>query len=500
MKRIIIIFAAVLMCGIAYGQDSQRKRLEKHVYTLASDSLQGRLAGTENGHKAADYIQRQWQQMGLKPMFDDNYDKPFKLGDSGMEQYFAASASGFNNLVAIVEGSDPELKNEYIVVGAHYDHLGVRGGEIYNGADDNASGSACLLEMARQLQSKKGQLKRSVIICAFDAEEMGLLGSKDMVKTLELHEMLGRVKLMMSLDMVGWYQSNGKLEMEGAGTLREPKEWLLPELLGSTLKVNLVSYENSILTATDTEPFAKAGIATLAVSTGLKSPYHKPEDDANLIDYEGLDHITNYLVALTIAASQREGTLASGKVAPKHRPVHGFEMGVALGVNHSYLDFPDATFIGKQSWGFNGGMMMQYNFNKILGLRVNALYNYSHCMLPAASDAYGKGYGLEQHLLLVPLTLQIGYRQGGLGVYFGLGGYYGRVLDGRFYGAVPPLEPPYDVDRNQGGFVWNIGLRLGNHWQLDGTWFYQLTDLFKTTAGLPIARLNIYALTLGYYF
>ena len=84
-------------------------------------------------------------------------------------------------MVGVIEGSDPELKNEYIVLGAHYDHLGVRNGKVYNGADDNASGSAALIEVARELFSKRDSLRRSVIIAAFDAEELGLWGVQSLV-------------------------------------------------------------------------------------------------------------------------------------------------------------------------------------------------------------------------------------------------------------------------------------------------------------------------------
>lgn len=486
MKRIVIIFAAVLMGGVSYGQESQRQRLEKHVYTLAADSLMGREAGSDNGRRAEAYIIAQWRQMGLKTLpFMVKYDIPF------MGRY--------NNLVAVIEGNDPVLKDEYIVVGAHYDHLGVKGGKIYNGADDNASGTACVIEMARQLQARQSELKRSVIICAFDAEEKGLLGSKNLVGILKYKEMLDHVKLMMSVDMVGWYKANDKLELEGAGTLDQPWKWIKPEQLGSSLKVDLISFETSIFTATDTEPFAKEGIPTLAVTTGTKSPYHKPEDDADLIDYEGLDRIADYLVALTVAASQKEGVLASGDLSPKHRH-RRFEFGLSLGYNTCHLRFPDATFEGKSNVGFQGGLMMQYNFNKVIALRINALYDYSHCPLPTAGDAFGKGYGLEQHSLLVPVTLLLGVNDAGFGAHIGLGGFYGRVLDGRFYGDVPATNPVYDVNDNQAGLVFNVGFRFGGRWQLDCNWYHQLTELFNTSGGLPSAKRSIYAATLGYIF
>lgn len=490
MKRLSIILVALLMCGVAQGQESQRLRLEKHLYTLASDSLRGREAGTDDGRKAAEYILGQWREMGLTPDL-----RPFHT--PVRPQYETYEEDKFTNLVGIIEGSDPVLKDEYIVVGAHYDHIGMRGDQVCNGADDNASGSSCLIEIARQLLARKGELKRSVIICAFDAEEMGLFGSKALVKEMKGKQMLDRVKLMLSVDMVGWYKANGELVLEGTGTLKKAKSWLAPDVLGSDLKVRFKSFENSIFTATDTEPFAEEGIPTLAVTTGLKSPYHKPEDDAELIDYEGLDRITDYLTALTVSASRHEGKIASGHLAAKHHTPF-FQAGLTVGLNNCHLEYPKATFIGKRQFGFQGGLMMQFNFTKYFALHTNILYDYSHCPLPDATDAFGAGYHMEQQSLLVPVTLQLTAGDGGTGVYVGFGLYYGHVFNGGFYGNVPAT--PYDSDPNLMGSVFNFGVRLGGHWQIDGTWYYQIGDLFNTAGGLPEARKHTYAVTLGYIF
>ena len=93
-----------------------------------------------------------------------------------------------------------------------------------------------------------------------------------------------KVKLMMSIDMVGWYQATGHLTMEGSGTLKDANKVMQGIAEDVGLVIRLKGFEHSIMTATDTEPFAKAQCPTLAVTTGLKSPYHKPEDDAALID------------------------------------------------------------------------------------------------------------------------------------------------------------------------------------------------------------------------
>ena len=98
---------------------------------------------------------------------------------------FNANGTDYKNVVAVIEGSDPVLKDQYIVLGAHYDHLGVKKGQIYNGADDNASGSAAIIEIARALEPQRGSLKRSVVIAAFDAEELGLYGSNHLAARLD---------------------------------------------------------------------------------------------------------------------------------------------------------------------------------------------------------------------------------------------------------------------------------------------------------------------------
>ena len=488
MKKLAIFFVVAMICGIVHGQESQRQRLEQHLFTLASDSLRGREAGTDDGRRAADYIMRQWQQMGLKPLWGDSYQWPFKhpVGD-------------FTNLVAVIEGNDPVLKDEYIVIGAHYDHIGVKNGVVHNGADDNASGSSCVIEVARQLLAHQKDLKRSVIICAFDAEEKGLYGSTNFVS--RHNDIIGKVKLMMSVDMVGWYKANGTLVLEGTSTINDRNELLSPDALGIDIKVSFKPFENSLFTATDTEPFAKAGIPTLAVTTGLKSPYHKPQDDAELIDYEGLDLITDYIVAVTITASQRDGKLASGRLSPKHHTKR-FEAGVAAGFNTSHLSFPEATFTGKPYYGMQGAMTLQWNLSDIVGIRTGVHYDYSHSPLPSGNDAFGKGYAIEQHSILIPLSLQLNIRSSGLDVHFGAGLYYGYAFSGDFYGNVPSTTDSYKLscDPNQLGWLFNFGMRLGGHWQLDGTWYNQLNDLFDTAASMPKAHKRTYAVTLGYWF
>ena len=184
MKKTLLLFSFYLLVFSfpAIAQETQLSRLERHVYTLAADSLRGRQAGLNDDARA--YIAREWHGMGLKAFWDDSLEVPF---DIWKQQLFC-------NLVAIIEGNDPALKDEYIVIGGYYDHLGMKEGVVYNGADDNASGAACVTEVARQLLARQKELKRSIIICAFDAEEIGLYGSEAVAKRMENEGIIGRVK------------------------------------------------------------------------------------------------------------------------------------------------------------------------------------------------------------------------------------------------------------------------------------------------------------------
>ena len=198
-RKPILLLLALLVASTALMAQTQQQRLEKHLYYLASDSLQGRKAGSDDGRKAAAYIENEYRQMGLQP-FGGTYRHYFlhsyssirgrsvPVSADSVDYYAAQDKTVYCNLVGIIEGSDPVLKNEYIVVGGHYDHLGVKDGEVYNGADDNASGTASVTEVARQLLARRGDLKRSVIICAFDAEELGLFGSQAL--SVEMQQLL----------------------------------------------------------------------------------------------------------------------------------------------------------------------------------------------------------------------------------------------------------------------------------------------------------------------
>ena len=474
MKKIASIILLAALCAPIFAQTRQ-ERLTEHVYYFASDSLKGRAAGSEDAAKAAAYIVNEYESMGLKPFYEDWY-MPFTRG-----------GKDYKNIVAVLEGNDPALKGQYIVIGAHYDHLGVKNGKIYNGADDNASGSASVIEIARALCANRDKLKRTVVIAAFDAEELGLYGSNALAQRMIDQDSLD-VRLMMSVDMVGWYKAKNHLELEGVATIKNGRRLLQSEKLNLKFK----NFETSALTATDTEGFAKRQIPTLAVSTGLKSPYHKPEDDAELIDYEGLDKVTDYLADLAFEVASDEQFASSGKVARKHRS--GFpilEVGLFLAEGNTQLKFPKAAFDGKGGFSYGGGLSAQLNFGhrSHFGLKAEALYAQTKARYPDEANLYASSLKYKGSELRVPVELI--YQGGGTGtLFFGLGGYYGR----RFKTSLPVA---YTINSNDYGLSFEFGLKVGST-GFSTVWMSSLAPFFsdgtapQVRQGTALFRLNKY--------
>lgn len=480
MNRTFVSVVACLLLsgGVAGAQSPQQERLTRHVYYFAADSLHGRGAGTVDADKAARYIVRQFEEMGLAPFFEEGWYQPFEK--HGTDTY--------KNVVGIIPGNDPLLKDEYIVVGAHYDHVGIQGGEIYNGADDNASGAATLIEVARILKERQDLLKRSVVVAAFDAEEKGLWGSDALAEKMDL----GKVKLMMSIDMVGWLHKGKTLQLQGVATIKDGKKLVEAEARKMHLDVTAKNFETSIFGATDTQSFAKRNVPTLYATTGLKSPYHKPEDDAELIDYQGLDKITSYMADVTESLATQSDLQASGKIAAIHNGKRkAFAVGPSVSYVNSYIDFPKAAFNGKRGYGFDAGIATHTRLSKALTVEVKGLYERTKARYPDESDLYGSALSYRQESVLVPVNLMFTVAEQGLGAYLGFGGYYGYILN-----AEVQDRPSMAVDRNQWGVSWSAGLRLGKI-MISGESRFQLNPLF---VGQPVAKLRTGTFNVCYFF
>ena len=260
--------------------------LRNHIDFLASDSLEGREAGTRGGRAAGNYIVDQLRRFGVQAG-----------GPNG--EYFQPFGNGYRNILAIVPGSDPVLRNEYIVVGGHYDHVGYGKatnsfgplGQIHNGADDNGSGTASVLEIAQAVVSSRVQLRRSVLFAFWDAEEKNLLGAKHFVRIPTVP--LSQVKFAMNVDMVGRLQNN-RLEILGTRTATG-----LRRFVSERNDQNLfLEFNWEIINDSDHWPFVLNRIPYLMPYTKKHPDYHRPSDDAPKIDFTGTQRITRLSLRL----------------------------------------------------------------------------------------------------------------------------------------------------------------------------------------------------------
>ena len=246
------------------------------------------------------------------------------------------------NVAGILYGSDPRLKEEIIVIGAHYDHLGFGGAHsgsrrpdtlvIHNGADDNASGVAAILEIIEKLKEEQTKLKRSVLFLSFGAEEMGLLGSKYFVNNPSVD--LGKIKLMFNLDMVGRLDSTTKaITVGGTGTAVGLSDLVQRLAEGKDLNVKLSSEGYG---PSDHTSFYVENIPVLFFFTGVHEDYHTPEDDMEKINLSGEKLVAEFVHNLIIAAANVPESLVYQEAGPKEQPSGRRRFKVTLGIMPDY--------------------------------------------------------------------------------------------------------------------------------------------------------------------
>lgn len=249
--------------------------LKNDIMYLCSAELKGRAVGSAEGKKAADYIAQEFKKAGLKS-FDDA---------AGYLQTFQVQDKFLQNVVGYLPGTDTTL-NEAVVIGAHYDHLGTdeKSGKIYYGADDNGSGVAALLALARVFANAP-QLKRTVIFIAFDGEETGTLGS--LYYTKKTLWKIDKTVFMVNLDTLGRYES--QLYIMG-GPSSPSLKTTLTEL--NKEKDNLTIFYSNLNQGSDQVNFWMAGVPAYFFFTGANADYHKTTDTPDKINFTGLEKIT----------------------------------------------------------------------------------------------------------------------------------------------------------------------------------------------------------------
>ena len=262
------------VAAVPAGGTVDAGRLLEDVRVLAADEMEGRAAGTEGGRRARAYVLRRFKEAGLKPL-GASFEQPFALKAP------AGSKAEGVNLVGYVRGT--QSPEQFVVVTAHYDHVGVRGGKVYNGADDNASGVAALLQFAAHFARRPP--RNTFVFAALDAEESGLQGAFALVA--RLREERRDVALNVNLDMVGHSE---KGELYAAGTYRNPSLKPALEHVAARARVKLLlghdrpeQGHDDWTSQSDHFAFHRAQIPFVYFGVEDHKDYHQPTDDFDTI-------------------------------------------------------------------------------------------------------------------------------------------------------------------------------------------------------------------------
>ena len=321
LRPVLRSAAAVLLCCVwlvsaraversssyvAALESIKAEELSEYVGRLADDAMEGREAGTRGGHAAGEYLARQYAAIHLS-------------GAGADGGYFQPFSPNFRNILAILRGGDPQLADQVIVVGAHYDHIGYGGryslgpsGYIHPGADDNASGTSAVLELAKAMTILSPPPKRSILFAAWDAEEKGLFGSKYWVANPTVP--IEHVMAALNLDMVGRLRDE-HLTVMGSRSAYGWRRLMSLQNDDSNLRLEFIW---GIKPNADYFPFFDRGIPVLMVHTGLHDQYHRPTDTAKLVNSEGMTQVTRLLFGVVYDLADRPTAVPGFRAAGRH--------------------------------------------------------------------------------------------------------------------------------------------------------------------------------------
>ena len=339
MKKLFLLLTAtafLLSCSPKKAVVSQKKNvdvakymntineanLSKNLHVVASDEMQGRNTGEEGQKKAGLYIIEQYKALGIKnpPGSTDFYQK---VPSEFMKKGFSPKLNDSENIWIYIEGS--EKPDEVVVVSAHYDHVGVKNGEIYNGADDDGSGTVALIEIAKAFQKAKDDgfgPKRSVLILHVTGEEHGLHGSRYYSENPLFP--LAKTVADVNIDMVGrrddfHIDSNNYVYLIGSDYLSTDLYTICEEVnkkftnLTLDYKYNDRKDPNRFYYRSDHYNFAKNGIPSVFLFNGTHADYHKPTDEVDKIEFDALTKRTKYAFSIAWEIANRKDRLAVDK-------------------------------------------------------------------------------------------------------------------------------------------------------------------------------------------
>lgn len=300
IKSIFTLAFTLGFFSVSFAQSEiSADRLKKDVTYLASDKLKGRGTSTKGEKKAASYIADQFKAAGLQPKGTDGFYQPFtfKFNPNPHDTSTAnAKERKGKNVIGYLDNGA-----EYtVIIGAHYDHLGQGHdhnsldanpeGKIHNGADDNASGTAGVMELARYYAGNGVTEKFNFLFICFSGEELGLIGSKRFCESPTID--LTKVNYMINMDMIGRFNDSTKqLIIYGVGTA---PDWV--PMISSMRTIFHIKQDSAGIGPSDQTSFYLKNIPVLFFFTGQHADYHKPTDDADKINYTGEKMVLEYVI------------------------------------------------------------------------------------------------------------------------------------------------------------------------------------------------------------
>ena len=353
------------------------ENLRKSITYLASDELKGRLTGSAGEKKAADFIQKSLKKSGLRTEIQP-FEYSVKLNPH--DENTSVKSAG-NNVIGYLDNAAAKT----IIIGAHYDHLGLNEhnhstlansvGQIHNGADDNASGVSAVLELARMFGKNKVKENSNYVFVLFSGEEDGLIGSKKFAEDVKTK--YPNVVSMINLDMVGRLNKDKVLNVGGVGTS--------PIFLDLIKKLKPAGFnlalDESGVGPSDHTSFYLKDIPVLFFFTGTHEDYHKPSDDTEKINFEGAKIITNYVfnaaneIANTSSIPFTKTKISQSKAVPKYK--------VTLGIMPSYADTKDGLHIDgvtDNRPAANAGILAGDILTQIGDCTITEVYSYMDCL------------------------------------------------------------------------------------------------------------------------
>ena len=344
MKKIayLVFLLFFVTCWLPAQNPQDLLQAKIDVVYLSSDFLAGRETATEGERLAAEYIQHRFEALGLRPaglkgswLYPFNFQETLNPHDTAKRSLGPVKTG--NNVLALLDHGAAHT----VIIGAHYDHLGYGGSgsgslaandtSIHNGADDNASGIAGMLAIAAKLKNNPKTKNNNYLFIAFSGEEKGLFGSNAYTKDSTLFQ-AGKVNYMINLDMVGRLNQDKVLAVNGVGTSPSWKPRFENQAIANGMKISATESGQG---PSDHTSFYLKDIPVLHFFTGQHQDYHKPSDDAHLVNYNGILQISDLIVSL-IEDLDLKGKLVFTKTKDESgRRAVAFK--VSMGVMPDYL-------------------------------------------------------------------------------------------------------------------------------------------------------------------